>query len=98
MNDEHTLSDGERRGRPDDDMCLRTVCMSEVYAGWTPEQRQRLVVAAEAAYRRGFTQGAFSVAERVSDVQVDKWLDEPLYKWRYGDCSKFVQPPELPKG
>lgn len=80
---------------PELGMAFRIISIGKLFEGWTDDQIRRFENASETSYRRGFTQGAHTVSEVVSNARVDKWLDGALYSWRYSDREKIVFPPSI---
>jgi hypothetical protein len=59
---------------------------------------ERSIRSAESSYRRGYVQGYWMGSEderKHGAEKVDTFWNDVLCKWRYGNCSGIVLPPEL---
>jgi hypothetical protein len=74
---------------------------ADMFKGWTKEQVSEFERHEEAAFRRGYFYGVDDTIEAVrAGVALQRlvtYYNGRLWKWRFGDCTKEVEPPEMPK-
>jgi 5-methylcytosine-specific restriction endonuclease McrA len=53
----------------------------------------------EQQYRRGYWDGIYQVLEFLKEGtparQLDHWLHNKVWEWRYGDCDEIIMPPQV---